>query len=89
MFSPALAPILIYLVTAGLKGIFGAIDGKWSAVVAALVAAVLVFGESLISGLSPEMQSTLTTVIELLILIFSGLGLHDVVKQEVGKRTTP
>ncbi len=85
-FDPLVAPILIYLVTAGVKSLFGNISGYGSMVVAAFVASLLLFGESLIGGLGPDAAAIATSVVELLLLIASGFGLHDVVKTEIGKR---
>lgn len=86
MFDPALAPLVIYLVTAGIKSVFGSISGRASMVVASLVAALLLFGESVISGLGPDGAAIATSAIELLLLIAGAYGLHDVVKTELGKR---
>ncbi len=85
-FDPLLLPILVYLVTAGVKSLFGSITGRGSMLVAAAVGAVLVFGESVIGGLGGGAADAATTIVQLLLVIASGLGLHDVVKQEVGKR---
>jgi hypothetical protein len=85
-FDPLLAPILVYLVTAGVKSLFGSISGKGSMLVAAAVGALLVFGESVIGGLGQGAADTATAIVQVLLVIASGFGLHDVVKQEIGKR---
>lgn len=85
-FDPALAPIVVYLVTAGVKSVFGRISGYGSMVVAAGVGSLLLFGESLIGGLGPEAAEIATSFVQLLLVIASGFGLHDVVKKELGKR---
>lgn len=86
MFDPLLAPVLIYLVTAGIKSIFGGINGRASMIVAAAVGALLVFGESVIGGLGSDAAAAVTALVELLLVIASGYGLHDVVKREIGRR---
>ena len=86
-FSPLLLPLLVYLVTAGIKSIFGGISGRASMLVASVVAALLVFGESVVGGLGPDAAAVVTQLVELLLVIASGLGLHDIVKTEVGRRT--
>ncbi len=86
MFSALLAPLLVYLVTAGIKSVFGGISGYASMLVASAVGALLVFGEAAIGGLGPEVAATVTALVELLLVIASGFGLHDVIKTEVGKR---
>ena len=85
-FDPTLLPILIYLTTAGIKSLFGSIGRKGSMIVAAAVGAVLFFGESLIGNLGPDAAAVVTSAVEVLLLIASAFGLHDVVKQEIGKR---
>lgn len=85
-FDPALAPVLIYLVTAGVKSVFGRISGYGSMLVAAGVGSLLLFGESAIGGLGSAAAEIATAVVQLLLVIASGLGLHDVVKKEIGKR---
>lgn len=86
-FDPALAPLLIYLVTAGIKSVFGSISGYGSMLVASAVGALLLFGEAAVSGLGPEAAGVVTAVVQLFLVIASGLGLHDVVKKEIGKRS--
>lgn len=85
-FSPLLAPLLIYLVTAGIKSLFGSISGKGSMLVASAVGALLLFGESVIASLGPEAAEIATSVVQLFLVIMSGFGMHDVVKKEIGKR---
>ena len=85
-FDPLLAPILVYLVTAGVKSVFGSITGRGSMLVAAAVGALLVFGESVIGGLGGSAAEVATSIVQVILVIASGLGLHDVVKKEIGKR---
>ncbi len=85
-FDPLLAPILVYLVTAGVKSVFGSITGRGSMLVAAAVGALLVFGESVIGGLGGSAEEVATSIVQVILVIASGLGLHDVVKKEIGKR---
>jgi len=70
--------LLAFLVTQGIKallGLFGAdLAGKWAAVVAALVAAVLVFAEGLLA--SPEVQDIIVKVLTLLAGILGAFGIH-------------
>ncbi len=86
MFSAALAPLLVYLVTAGVKSVFGGISGYASMAVAAFVASLLLFGEALIGGLGPDVAAVVTSLVELLLLIAAGFGVNDVVKENVGRR---
>lgn len=85
-FDPLLAPILVYLITAGVKSLFGSITGRGSMLVAAAVGALLVFGESVIGGLGGNAAEVATSIVQVLLVIASGFGLHDVVKKEIGKR---
>ena len=86
MFSAALAPLLVYLITAGVKSVFGGISGYASMAVAAFVASLLLFGEALIGGLGPEIGAIVTSIVELLLLIAAGFGLNDLVKENIGRR---
>ncbi len=85
-FDPALAPLLIYFVTAGVKSIFGSISGYASMLVASGVGALLLFGEAAIGGLGPEAAEIATAVVQLILVVLGGFGVHDVVKKEIGKR---
>ena len=72
--------LLAFLVTQGIKallGLFGAdLAGKWAAVVAALVAAVLVFAEGLLALASPEVQDIIVKGLTLLAGILGAFGIH-------------
>lgn len=85
-FDPLLAPLLVYLVTAGIKSLFGGISGRGSMLVASAVGALLVFGMSVIGGLGGNAAEIVTAAVQLFLVIASGLGLHDIVKKEIGKR---
>lgn len=85
-FDPALAPLLIYFVTAGIKSVFGRISGYGSMLVGAGVGALLLFGEAAIGGLGPAAADIATAFVQLLLVVLGGFGVHDVVKKEIGKR---
>jgi hypothetical protein len=76
-FDPALAPIVILLVTQGIKSVFGSISGYGSMIVAAGVASLLLFGEAAIGGLGPQAAEVVTSVVQLLLVIAGGFGLKD------------
>ena len=80
MFAPELAPLLILLVTAGIKSIFGGISGYVSMLVASGVGALLLFGESLIGGLGPDAGAVATAIVELLLVIAGSFGLYDLIR---------
>ena len=86
MFPEALLPVVVYLVTAGVKSVFGRISGWGSMLMAAGVASVLVFGEAVIGGLGGNAGEIATALVELLLLVAATYGLHDVVKTEIGRR---
>ena len=79
-FDPALAPLLIYFVTQGIKSVFGAISGYGSMLVASGVGALLLFGEAAIGGLSPQVAEVVTSLIQLVLVIAAGFGVHRTVK---------
>ncbi len=85
-FSPLLLPLLVYLATAGIKSVFGGIDGRVSMLVASLLSALLVFGESVIGGLGPDAAAVITAIVELILVIASAFGLHDELRK-FGRRT--
>jgi len=72
--------LLTFLITQGLKallGLFGAdLAGKWAAVVAALVAAVLFFAEGLLATIDPATRDIIVKVLTLLVGILGAFGIH-------------
>jgi len=76
-FDPALAPIIILLVTQGIKSLFGSISGYGSMLIASGVGALLLFGESVIGGLGPQAAEIATSFVQLLLVILGGFGLKD------------
>jgi len=72
--------LLAFLVTQGIKSLlafFGKdLAGTWAAIVAALVAAVLVFAEGLLAIASPEVQDIVVKVLTLLAGILGAFGIH-------------
>lgn len=76
-FDPALAPIVILLVTQGIKSVFGSISGYGSMLVAAGVGSLLLFGEAVIGGLGPDAAEIATSAVQLLLVILGGFGLKD------------
>ena len=72
--------LLAFLVTQGIKSLlafFGKdLAGTWAAIVAALVAAVLVFAEGLLALASPEVQDIVVKVLTLLAGILGAFGIH-------------
>ncbi len=85
-FDPALAPVLIYFVTAGVKSVFGRISGYGSMLVASAVGALLLFGGGAISGLGPDAAEVAGAIVNLFLVVASGFGLHDVVKANIVRR---
>ena len=72
--------LLTFLITQGLKallGLFGPdLAGKWAAVVAALVAAVLFFAEGLLAVIDPATRDIIVKVLTLLVGILGAFGIH-------------
>jgi len=72
--------LLAFLVTQGIKSLlafFGKdLAGTWAAIVAALVAAVLVFAEGLLALASPEVQDIIVKVLTLIAGILGAFGIH-------------
>ena len=82
MFPEALLPLVIYLVTQGIKSIFGSISGLGSMLVAAGVAGVLLFGETVVGNLG--LGEIANSVVGLLLMLFAGLGTHSAIKTHLG-----
>ncbi len=83
-FDPALAPVLVYFVTAGVKSVFGFVSGYGSMAVAAGVGSLLLFGESLIGGLDPAAADVATAAVQLFLVVVGGFGVHRVIKSKLG-----
>ena len=84
MFEP-LVPVLVFLITAGVKNFFDRVLGKplgsaESAIIAAFVAALIVFGNAVVVLLPPAALPALTVAIQLLVLIASAFGVHATAK---------
>lgn len=84
MFPAELAPLLIYVVTNGVKSLLGDPGRVGSIVIAAGVGAVLFFGESVINALGPDAAEIAGTVVNLILLVLSGLGVHDSLRNFAG-----
>jgi hypothetical protein len=76
-FNPEVKVALIFFVTQGLKAAGIAIEGNVAKLVAAVVGAVLFFGEALIP---PENAATVSTVVEFVFYILAAFGLYGSAK---------
>ena len=78
-----------FLLTNGIKSIDelfgGELAGKGAAVVAALVAAMLFFGEGAIALLDPDEQETVVAGLNFAVLLFGMFGVHRTGKMLAGK----
>ena len=83
MFPPELTPLLIYVITNGVKSLLNVdnLARVWSILIAAFVGAVLLFGESVINGFGPPLPEIAGGVVNALLLILGGLGVHDSLKR--------
>ena len=83
-FSPEVAALLTFLLTNGIKALFGLfgveVAGKWAAVVAALVGAVLFFGQGIVGGLEPGVREIVVQVLNALVVILGAFGVHYSIK---------
>lgn len=72
--------VIAYLITQGLKSlsaIFGGdISGKWSAVVAAVVSAVLLFLEAILGLVPEDYVEIVNGFLAFLVVVLSSYGVH-------------
>lgn len=84
MFDP-LQPILIFLVTAGLKDFFARVlkrelDSATSALVASLIAALVLWANGFAALIPPQWLPIIGAIVALLVAIASAFGIHATVK---------
>jgi hypothetical protein len=84
-FPPEFAPLVVYLVTQGIKAIFKSISGAGSMIVAAFVGALLFFGEGVINSTFPQAAPAVLAFVNLALVVFAGFGTHDAVKYHLGR----
>ena len=84
-FPPEFAPLVIYLVTQGIKAVFKPISGAGSLFIAALVGALLLFGENVVNNIFPQAASAVLAFVQLALVVFAGFGTHDAVKYHLGR----
>ena len=84
-FPPEFAPLAIYLVTQGIKAVFKSISGVGSLFVAALVGALLLFGENVVNDIFPQAAPAVLAFVQLTLVVFAGFGTHDAVKYHLGR----
>ena len=84
-FPPEFAPLAIYLVTQGIKTVFKSISGAGSLFIAALVGALLLFGENVVNDIFPQAAPAVLAFVQLALVVFAGFGTHDAVKYHLGK----
>ena len=77
---PEVKALLAYLITQGLKAflaLFGKdISGVFAAIVAAFVAAFLLFAEGVIGALPPDVQNIVVVALNALVAILGAFGVH-------------
>lgn len=88
MFDP-LTPILVFLITAGVKEFCQKVLGKpvpaeASAVIAAFVAALVLFANQLGALLPADWTAVVAQIVTLVVLIASAFGVHATAKSFTG-----
>ena len=82
---PELRPVLVFLLTAGLKDLFALfgteISGKTTAFTAALVAAAMTFLDSALAALPVDWQPAVTAILTIAAALLSAFGLQRTLKK--------
>ncbi len=85
-----LHPLLIFLITAGLKDLFALfgkeIAGKATAFIAALTAATLTFVNSALAALPADWQTPVAAVLSIAATLVSAFGLHRTLRSLTANR---
>ncbi|MFH0938950.1 MAG: hypothetical protein V1899_06690, partial [Planctomycetota bacterium] len=87
MFDP-IQPILIFLITAGLKEFFEKVleipfNSGWSAVIVAIIGALVLSANALAASIPPEWLPAVAAGVTLIVAIASAFGIHATVKSIV------